>query len=106
MKVTINGITYDTDTATKLAHQPTCSSDQQLYQMSNGDFFLLILQMHVDTKKLGPHEIWIDLGVKPPRQARLCITARILPLTHQKALEWCIKTQIPVTFRGYLLECL
>src|SRR5262245_40252450 len=35
VKVTINGITYDTDTASKLAHQPTCSSDQQLYQMPN-----------------------------------------------------------------------
>jgi hypothetical protein len=104
LKITVDGIDYDTDRAEKLAHKPTCSSDQQLFRMPNGNFFLLILQMHVDGLKLGPNEVWIDLGRKSPRKTRLCITARILPLSARRAVEWCIKTQIPTTFRGYLLE--
>lgn len=106
VKVTISGITYDTDTAKKLAHKPTTSSDQQLYQTPGGQFFLLILQMMVDGKKLGPHDIWVDLGKKKPGKSRLCITARIVPVNSRSAMEWCIKTQIPMNFRGYLLECL
>jgi hypothetical protein len=106
VKITIDGITYDTDTARKLAHKPTTSSDQQLYRTPDGRFFVLLLQMYVDGKKLGPDEIWIDLGKKKPRRSRLCITARIVPVSNRKAVEWCIKTQIPETFRGYLLECL
>jgi hypothetical protein len=106
VKVTINGIVYDTDAAQKLAHKPTCSSDQQLYRQPDGSFFLLILQLHVDGQPLGPHDIWIDLGKKAPRKSRLCLTARVKPLSSRTAMEWCIKTQIPQTFRGYLLECL
>lgn len=104
MKITISGITYDTDTAAKLARKPTYSSDQQLYQTPEGKFFLVIMQLHVDGLKLGPTEIWIDLGRKNSANSRLCLTARIQPLENRQALEWCIKTQIPSPFRGYLLE--
>lgn len=103
MKITINGITYDTDQAAKLAHFPTHSSDQQLYRSEAVGFFLLVLQICVDGQKLGPNEVWIDLG-KRPRKTRLCITARIVPMSNREALTWCIKTQIPLPFRGLLLE--
>ena len=104
MKVTINGIVYDTSLSKQLAHKPTASSDQRLYQLPSGEFFLLKLQMLVDGEKIGPNEVWIDLGREKPRKSRLCITARVLPLSNREAMEWCIKTQIPLTFRGYLLE--
>jgi len=104
VKVTINGKVYDTNLSKKLAHHPTSSSDQQLFQTDSGEFFLLKLQMLVDGEKIGPHEIWVDLGEKKPRKSRLCITARVIPLTNRQAMEWCIKTQIPATLRGYLLE--
>jgi hypothetical protein len=104
VKITIGDITYDTNTAKKWARKPTYSSDQQLYQTPSGEFFLVILQLHADGIKLGPNEIWIDLGRKKPSKSRLCLTARILPLKNRKAMEWCIKTQIPPPFRGYILE--
>jgi len=105
VKITIDGTNYDTETATQLAHRPTCSSDQQLYQTPEGKFFVVYLQIHVDGKKLGPNEIWIDLRRKTSSpKSRLCLTAQIIPLTKHQAVEWSIKTQIPVPFRGYLLE--
>ena len=106
MKIIIKGITYDTDTASKLAHLPTQSSDQQLYHSEEVGFFLLVLQICVDGQKLGPNEVWVDLGKKKPRKSRLCVTARIIPMSNRDALVWCIKTQIPLTFRGFLLECI
>ena len=104
VKVTINGTVYDTSLSKKLAHRPTASSDQQLFQSPTGEFFLLKLQLLVDGQRIGPDEVWVDLGRKKPRKSRLCITARVIPMTNQEAMVWCIKTQIPTTFRGYLLE--
>jgi hypothetical protein len=106
LRVTIDGVTYDTDEATKLCHFPTPSSDQQLFQTECGDFFLLVLRLRVDGKQLGPHERWIDLGKGRNDHSRLSVSARILPLTPKAALEWCIKTQVPAPLRGYLLDCL
>ncbi len=106
MKVTISGITYDTDTARKLAHKATTSSDEQLFQMNEGDFFLLILHLHVDGVKLGPGESWLELNKPAEGKSRVTVTAKVAPLTSRKALEWCIRTQVPLTLRGYLLDCI
>lgn len=106
MKATIGGITYDTDTARKLAHKPTPSSDEQLYQSPSGEFFLLVIQAYVDGQKLGPNEVWFDLGRSAAPNSRLRFRGRILPLRSEQALRWCIRTQVPVTLRGYLLDCL
>ena len=106
VKVQIGNKLYDTASATSLAGHRTRSSHQELYQTPEGDFFLFIHQIYVDGNKLGPHETWIDLrtAARGPN-SRLHCRQGIRPLQRHEALEWCIKTQIPVTFRGLLLEC-
>jgi hypothetical protein len=106
VKVTIAGITYDTDGSQKLAHRSTTSMEEQLHQTADGDFFLFILQLQVDGKPLGPHETWFDLRKDDKASARLSVSERILPLDSRAALEWSVKTQIPKPLRGYFLECM
>jgi hypothetical protein len=104
LKATIDGIVYDSDQSKRLAHKANISSDTQLYQTEDGRFFLLILQLYVDGQKLGPDECWLDLRETANIKSRLKVAAEISVLTARQALEWAIKTQIPATFRGYLLE--
>lgn len=105
MRVQIGNKIYDTTSAGSLAGHRTPSSHQELFQTSEGDFFLLIHQIYVDGNKLGPHEVWVDLRVaRHLAHARLQCRQGIRPLQRHEALEWCIKTQIPETFRGLLLE--
>lgn len=106
MKVTIAGITYDTDSSQKLAHRSTTSMDEQLHQTSDGDFFLFILQLEVDGKPLAPNETWVDLRKNDKAPNRLSVSERIVPLDSRGALEWSVKTQIPKPLRGYFLECM
>ena len=75
-------------------------------QTPEGGFFLWRHQVYVDGQKLGRNEIWIDLRRDPKAKSRLRCHREIVPLTPREALEWCIKTQIPETLRGYLLESL
>jgi len=104
LKATINGIVYDTDRSQKLAHKASSSSDAQLFQTDEGRFFLLTLQLYVDGQKLGPTECWVDLRTDPKVRSRLKVVAEITAFEPRHALEWVIKTQIPSTLRGYLLE--
>ena len=104
LKETIGGITYDTDAGRKLAHKPTLSSDQQLFQTPAGQFFLLTLQLHVDGRKLEPNECWIDLRHNPGVSSRLTVSSKITPLTGHEAIRWCVRSLVPETLRGYLLE--
>jgi hypothetical protein len=106
LKTQISGIVYDTHRSEKLAHKATISTDAQLFQTREGLFFLLVLQLYADDRKLGPEESWTDLRHTPDLLARLKVAAEIKPLTSREALEWAIKTQIPETFRGYLLEAI
>jgi len=112
LKATIDGIVYDTDQSKKLAYKATVSSDAQLYQTADGRFFLLNLQLYVDGQKLGRDECWLDLrksrepDVPGDISSRLKVGAEITVLTTRQALEWSIRTQIPETFRGYLLEAI
>jgi len=106
LKATIDGVVYDTDQSKKLAYKATVSSDAQLYQTTDGGFFLLNLQLYVDGQKLGREECWLDLRKSPDVSSRLKVGAEITVLTTRQALEWCIRTQIPETFRGYLLEAI
>ena len=96
---------YDTGSASSLAGYRTRSSHQELFQTPEGDFFLLIHQVYVDGNQLGPNDLWIDLRTNPDPTSRLSCRHGVRPLERHQALEWCIKTQIPVTFRGLLLEC-
>ncbi len=104
MKVQIGNKVYDTAAATSLAGHRTSSTHQELYQTAEGDFFLLIHQVYVDGLKLGPHDVWLDLRAARHPNSRLHCRQGIHPLKRHEALEWCIKTQIPQTFRGLLLE--
>ena len=106
MKATIEGIVYDTDQSKRLAHKASISCDTQLYQTEDGRFFLLILQLYVDGRKLAPDECWLDLRESPKIKSRLKVAAELTVLTSRQALEWAIKTQIPATLRGYLLEAI
>ncbi len=106
MKATIDGVLYDTDQAKKLAHKANVSSDSQLYQTGEGRFFLLNLQLFVDGQKLGLNECWVDLRKTPDISSRLKVSAEIVALTPREALQWAIRTQIPETLRGYLLEAI
>jgi hypothetical protein len=104
LKATIDGIVYDSDRSQKLAHKATSSSDAQLFQTEEGRFFLLTLQLYVDGQKLGPDECWFDLRSDAKIRSRLKVAAEITAFAPRHALEWVIKTQIPSTLRGYLLE--
>lgn len=106
MKLTIAGITYDTDSSQRLAHRSTTSMDEQLHQTEDGDFFLFILQLEVDGKPLAPHETWLDLRKHGRADTRLGVQEKIVPLDSRGALEWSVKTQIPKPLRGYFLECI
>jgi hypothetical protein len=104
LKATIDGILYDTDESKKLAHKASISSDTQLFQTIDGRFFLLVLSLHVDGRKLAPDECWIDLKNLPGIRSRLKVGAEITVLSARQAVEWSVKTQIPETLRGYVLE--
>jgi len=106
MKKTIGDKTYDSDTARSIAGERTQATHQELFHTPEGDFFLLIHQIYVDGKRLNPHELWVDLRPATSEQSRLRCAQNIVPLTHREAVEWCIKTQIPETLRGYVLDCL
>jgi hypothetical protein len=104
VKTTIGGIEYDSEASKKLAHKATSSIDEQLHITTDGNYFLLILQVMVDGKPLGPYESWMDLRQGGKGANRLSVGERILALTHRQTIEWCIKTQIPSTLRGFFLE--
>jgi hypothetical protein len=104
MKTIISSVEYDSDTALRLAHHATPSTDQQLFQTTEGAFFLLVLQTYVDGIKLKPYEAWLSLGPNANHTERLGFTEQIVPLQQREALEWCIKSLIPETFRGYILD--
>jgi hypothetical protein len=106
MRKKIGNKTYDTTQAKSLAAERNQSSHQELYQSTEGYFFLLIHQIFVDGKKLNPHELWVDLKDTSARRSRLRCVQNILPLTNRQAVEWCVKTQIPHTLRGYVLDCI
>lgn len=129
MKATIDGREYDPAQA---KHQATFltynDTEYVLYQTSDGDFFLLLDCYSLDGRELGPMEVLEDLapefkdvtpwGSRRPKsktalrrleqewQRRVKHYERLVPLTNKEALAWCIKTQIPASLRGYLLDCL
>ena len=82
----------------------------------DGDFFLQVASTFLDGRKLKPWEHYRDfapeLDGKPGRREiaeaarlrRLRSAKHLVPLTHREAMTWCIKTQMPECFTGYLLE--
>ena len=106
MRKKIGNKLYDTGTAKSLAADRTQSVHQELFHSPEGDFFLLVHQIYVDGKRLNPHELWLDLRSKTSEQSRLRCVQEIVPLTDRDAVEWCVKTQIPATLRGYVLDCI
>ena len=121
MKAIINGKAYDTDEASWQATFLTASdTDHQLYRTADGEFFLVLDEVILDGRRLGPLEDVKDLApelVMPDtpspaaarifweRQSRINRQIDIVPVTAREALLWSIKTQIPATLRGYVLDC-
>jgi hypothetical protein len=97
---------YETGKGKRLAKLSTLNSEETLYQTPEGGFYLLITETFFKERKLAPFEDWRRLGVTRLPDDRLHDEQRRISLSPRQALEWCVRTQIPETFRGYLLECL
>jgi hypothetical protein len=120
MKATIDNQTYDTKKAKEICMEPSPDGDDYLYQTKDGRFFLLETEMFLDGVKLrpdqDPDEIAPELDVcnfKVPlseieaqQRARIRCYQKIRPLSDRAALVWCVKTQIPACFRGYVLDAI
>ncbi len=118
MRATINGRTYDTDKSEEVATGFSDAGDAKLYQTRHRDFFLVKEDRYLDGHRLAPSECIEDIApeltprgnrfgdpkttAERGRRYRLCRT--IIPVDQREAMIWCIKTQIPAQFRGYVLE--
>lgn len=106
----MNSKRFDPKHAEELANYPTMSTDEKLFRTEEGEFFLKLTDTWVDMRRLSPDEDAVETyfaaGVENLPSPRVVHTTKITSLTHRQAMEWCIKTQIPETFRGYLLDCL
>ncbi|MBU6402712.1 MAG: hypothetical protein KGS61_20515 [Verrucomicrobia bacterium] len=96
--------TRGADRTRRLARFSTLNTEEELWQKTDGGFLLRISETYFQGRRLGPLEGWRELGIKHLPDDRLHTGIRVLPLTKRQALEWCVRTQIPETFRGYLLE--
>ncbi len=122
MRATINGKSYDTAKSKTLISEEADHASFHLYQTKRGDFFLTVEAILLDGRQLKPGESSYDLApelfsghpvgsperaeVVRERKSRLKSRETLIPLTAREAMVWCIKTQIPEQFRGYVLECL
>jgi len=84
--------------------------DEYLYQTAAGDFFLLRKIVYLDGRMMGPienmpPELLLGTAVAA-RKRRTRLKEKIIPMSAREALLWCVKTQIPETLRGYLLDCI
>jgi|GEM_PF-6817484 len=84
------------------------TNEEYLYRTKAGRFWLRRTVCFVDGRELGnlepiPREV--DDAPVEVRQKRLTCKESIVHMTTREAMIWCIKTQIPETLRGYLLDC-
>jgi hypothetical protein len=113
MKATLHGHTFDTEDAKDICNDDSPDGGDWLYQTKDGRFFLVEMTTYLDGRKLKP---WEDVNDVAPelqsleamgdRLARVELCQQIIPLSSREAMRWCIKTQIPECFRGYLLDCI
>jgi hypothetical protein len=107
MRTTINGTTYDTEQAEAICNEPSPDGDDQLYRTQCGKFFLVAQNSFLDGVKLKPwqrpDEIAPELSFGEYLE-RVTLTHEVIPMTDREALTWCVKTQMPECFRGYVLE--
>lgn len=114
MKTRING-----KLATEIAMDPSPDGDDTLYRTASGEFYLEEGTTFVDGNKLKP---WEEVEVIAPEldycrgpaaqitskieasRRRVRHVTSIKRLSARDAMIWCIRTQIPECFRGYLLE--
>lgn len=109
--VTKTGSEVDLETAEQVAEDPWLSGHVKLFRTGDGKFWLETREIWVDGYRLrgdvDPQDVYIETGIVNPRlDPRVDRRKHVQPMTPRQALEWCIKTQIPETFRGYLLESL
>ena len=109
MKALIDGKAYDTSISEEISNYPRAHGEEFLRQTEGGEFFLHVSDAYLDGKLMGEkdpldHEIYQVSAAE--RKKRLRLKDRIVPLTNREALIWCVKTQIPEQFVGYLLDCI
>jgi hypothetical protein len=100
MRATIDGKTYDTEFATRLASHSGISSHEELFQTPHGEFFLWMHQIYVDGQRVASKET--SFGVVPKSDSRLSCFQKIIPFTRSEAVAWCIQTQIPEILRLHI----
>ena len=122
MRATIDGKTYDTERSKEICSNPSPDGDDYLFQTKDGRFFLQIGTTFLDGVKLRPDQ---DAEILAPelnpfvcrneptevvaarRRARVRYVRTIIPvMSDREALVWCVKTQMPDCFRGYVLEAI
>ena len=106
MNTIIGCKTYDTDSATSLAAETTVNSHQELFQTPEGEFFLWIHRIGLQSEKLGWENLWPNSRPAGGSESRLRGFQEIIPLTRAEALAWCIETQIPAALRKHVFHCL
>lgn len=104
MNTSPNSKTQHAEKARRLARFSALNTEEELFQTPDGGFYLRITETYFRGRRLGPHEGWRALGITRLPDERLQNDTRLRPLSKRSALEWCIKTQIPETLRGYLLD--
>jgi hypothetical protein len=110
MKATINENTYDTEKAEEICTDASPDGEDILYRTKDGRFFVVLVHTFLDGVKLrpdeDPYERAPELDDMKLEQVRTRIQHmhEIKPLSDREALVWCVKTQMPDCFRGYVLE--
>jgi hypothetical protein len=114
-----NNQIYDTKQAKEICSEPSPDGDDYLYQMPDGRFFLQVgttfldgvkIRPDQDVNELAPELDRVEFRNEPEesyfarRRARVRYVRTIVPISGREALVWCVKTQIPECFRGYVLE--
>ncbi len=105
--------------AVEIINDSSPDGDDTLFQTRDGEFFLITTATLLDGKRLEPgqslEDVAPEIAVGTASNLTLAQQQRLrrvkrektrVDLTREQALVWCIKTQIPDCFRGYLLDCL
>jgi len=110
MKLTIKGVAYETEKDKCLAEKTDgCGTSWCLKQTRGGKFYIHECRYYVGGKP-KPYGMQLDtfspgcLIEKPSPHFRNDVERRdfIRPVSRTKALAWCIRTQMPRTFRKEL----
>ena len=86
---------HDLSALTEWPNWETDDNERQCYLAALG----AAMAKPTETEKAKLHRL-------RERERRLRREDRLVLVTNNEALKWCVKTQIPESLRGYLLDCL